>query len=162
MKHVELVTTELAVKIDPERGGVISSALARSAGVELLFQAPWAAGTLELADRDEEAWTTAWRGGWNILFPNAGVACSIDGRRHPFHGAASITPWTVLERSAAAVRLHWSDVDGLTVEREISVVAGTLRVENVVTNRGSHPAPYLLVEHLILGGAVLAPQRESR
>ena len=69
MTHVELVTTELAVKIDPERGGVISSALARSAGVELLFQAPWAAGTLELADRDEEAWTTAWRGGWNNSLP---------------------------------------------------------------------------------------------
>ncbi len=154
---VELTTPELVVRIDPARGGVISSVLARRAGVELLFQAPWPAGRLELAGRDEEAWTTAWQGGWSLLFPNAGAACEVDGRRHPFHGAASFTPWAILDQRDASVRLRWASADGFTVQREISAVAGTVHVENVVTNGGPRPAPYILVEHLILGGELLGP-----
>jgi len=157
MTLVELTTPELLVEIDAARGGVISSTLVRRAGVELLFQAPWPAGDLELAGRDEEAWTTAWQGGWNLLCPNAGAACEVDGVRHSFHGAASIEPWVVLEQSATTARLRWVSGGGLTVQRAISVVAGTLRVENVVTNEGSRPAPTMLVEHLILGGEVLRP-----
>ena len=154
---LELATPELAVRIDPARGGVISSAVVRRTGVELLFQAPWRPGALEVADRDEESWTTAWQGGWNLLFPNAGAACETGGVRHSFHGAASITPWAVLESSASTVRLHWEGADGLSVQREISVMAGKLRVGNTVTNDGPGPAPFILVEHLILGADVLGP-----
>lgn len=162
MTLVELTTPELVVGIDAGRGGVIASALARRVGVELLFQAPWPAGALETASRDDEAWTTAWQGGWNLLCPNAGAACEVEGVRHPFHGAASITPWAVVGQAPTTVQLHWESVDGLTVQREISVVAGTLRVENVVTNEGSRPVPTLLVEHLILGGEVLGPSTRIR
>jgi galactose mutarotase-like enzyme len=160
MTLLGLATTELAVQMDPHRGGVITSAVARRAGVELLFQAPWSAGPLDVANLDEEAWTTAWQGGWNLLFPNAGAACEIGGVRHSFHGAASTTPWAVLETSPSTVRLHWERADGLSVEREISVVAGTLRVENAVTNGGPRPAPFILVEHLILGADVLGPSTQ--
>jgi galactose mutarotase-like enzyme len=162
MTLLGLATPELAVQIDPARGGVITSAVARRADVELLFQAPWPAGPLDVADLDEDAWTTAWQGGWNLLFPNAGADCEIGGIRHPFHGAASITPWAVLETSASTVRLHWEGADGLAVQREISVVAGTLRVENAVTNDGPRPAPFILVEHLILGADVLGPSTRVR
>lgn len=162
MTTTELMTPELAVQIDPERGGVISSARARRAGVELLFQAPWPAGPQELADRDEEAWTTAWQGGWNVLFPNAGAACEVDGRTHPFHGAASFTPWTIVDRNDDAVRLQWGNDDGLAIEREVSLAAGTVRVENLVRNEGSRSAPFMLVEHLILGGDVLGHSTRVR
>ena len=157
MTLLGLATPELAVQVDPARGGVISSAVARRAGVELLFQAPWPAGSLEVAGLDEEAWTTAWQGGWNLLFPNAGAACEVGSVRHSFHGAASIAPWAVLGNSASTVRLGWEGTDGLSVPREISVVAGTLRVENAVTNDGPRAAPFILVEHLILGADVLGP-----
>jgi hypothetical protein len=162
VSHVELSTDDLTITIDPARGGVISSAFARRAGVELLFRAPWAAGALDLADRDEEAWTTAWQGGWNVLFPNAGAACEVDGRRHPFHGAASFTPWAVVDRSDTSVRLRWGNDDGLTIERETSVAAGAVRVANVVGNEGPRSAPFMLVEHLILGGDVLGPSTRVR
>ena len=162
MTRVQLTTAELAIEIDPARGGVVSSAVARRADVEILFQAPWPAGALELAGRDEEAWTTAWQGGWNVLFPNAGAACEVDGRPHPFHGAASFMPWAVIDQDDAAVRLRWASGDGLTIEREVSVVAGNVRIENVVGNDGTRPAPFMLVEHLILGGDVLGPSTRIR
>jgi len=160
--RVKLATADLAITIDPAHGGVISSAVARRAGVELLFQAPWAPGPLAHAGQDEEAWTTAWQGGWNVLFPNAGAACAVDGRTHPFHGAASFAPWAIVDRNDAAVRLRWGNGDGLKIEREISVIAGTVRVENVVGNEGPRPAPFMLVEHLILGGEVLGPSTRIR
>jgi galactose mutarotase-like enzyme len=162
MTTAELMTPDLAVRIDPARGGVISSAFARRAGVELLFQAPWPACPQELAGRDEEAWTTAWQGGWNVLFPNAGAACEVDGRIHPFHGAASFMPWAVIDQDDAAVRLRWASDDGLTIEREVSVAARAVRVENVVRNEGPRSAPFMLVEHLILGGDVLGASTRVR
>lgn len=162
MTLLELATTELVIQIDPARGAVITSAVARRAGVELLFQAPWPAGPPELAGRDEEAWTTAWQGGWNVLFPNAGAACEVGGRRHPFHGAASFTPWVVVDRNDTSVRLCWGNGDGLTIEREVSVAAGAVRVENVVRNVGSRSAAFMLVEHLILGGDVLGTSTRVR
>jgi hypothetical protein len=141
---------ELSVTIDPQRGGAIASIVAEPSGVELFYQPHWSAGPLASAGRDEDAWTRAWRGGWNALFPNAGSACSIDRRRHSFHGAASITPWAVTACECNGVALRWGDGEGLVLERTLELIRDVVRVDSVVRNEGRQAR------------SVRAPMRSSR
>ena len=65
-------------------------------GLSVLGTVPWDpidAPIDSLAARDEAEWLTRYTGGWPLLFPNGGDACTVDGVFHGFHGEASITPW---------------------------------------------------------------------
>jgi galactose mutarotase-like enzyme len=147
---------ELRVAVDPARGGAIRSAVATRASTELLYRPHWRAGKLDAATTHERAWTRAWRGGWNLLVPNAGAACEVEGRRHPFHGNGSTDPWRVVARDACSLVLRWWDAGGtLEVERRIDVDGPRLRATTRLENRGDTPARAIVVEHLILGAAVL-------
>ena len=151
---IELTSDALRLVVDPARGAVISSIVATDPGVELLYEAHWPPAPLETASRDEVAWTKAWQGGWNVLFPNAGASCSFEGRDHPFHGEASITPWTVVEAGADAARVRWSDGE-LVVDRLVGVDGASVSVTSTVSNAGGSRRWYLLVEHVILGAELL-------
>ena len=62
----------------------------------MLGKVPWDpvdAPIASLAARDEPEWLTRYTGGWPLLFPNGGDACTVDGVFHGFHGEASIAPW---------------------------------------------------------------------
>ena len=60
------------------------------------MEVPLGPGPAPLPSASGEASQTAWLdhygGGWQELFPNAGAACTVDGRPHPFHGEASVVP----------------------------------------------------------------------
>ena len=43
-------------------------------------------------------WLSHYRGGWQVMFPNAGAECTVDGLPHPVHGEVSSAPAEVLER----------------------------------------------------------------
>jgi hypothetical protein len=131
--------------------GEIRSLVHRPTESELLFQSPWRPAASGLDLLDPEAWTRAWPGGWTLLFPNAGERCTVSGREHGFHGAASLARWTVGQVADDAVLLGWRDPSGLEVERWVRLRGGRLEVENRVTNRSNTDQPYLLVEHLIFG-----------
>ena len=136
--------------LDPDRGAEGRSLIA--GGIEVLFQAPWApAPTSRRTHADEHAWTTAWPGGWQILFPNAGEACVVDGRQHGFHGAASLAVWQVESARADTVDLRWRDDGGLLVDRRVDLVRRTVRATTTVTNVGSSAAEFVAVEHMIFG-----------
>jgi hypothetical protein len=154
---LELRSEELRVEVDPSRGGVIRSVVETMTGTEILFRAPWPAAPLETANEGESKWTRAWQGGWNALFPNAGNACAVDGRMHPFHGDASCSAWSLAERDGDRVQLVWHDPDRLVLLRDISVEERTLRVQTRVRNEGAAPVAYVLVEHLVLGEELLGP-----
>ena len=65
-------------------------------GLSVLGTVPWdvvEAPIESLAARDEPEWLTRYTGGWPLLFPNGGDACTVDGVFHGFHGEASIAPW---------------------------------------------------------------------
>ena len=48
-------------------------------------------------------WLSDYRGGWQLLVPNAGAACDVDGVPLPFHGEWSRTHVSVTERAADRV-----------------------------------------------------------
>ena len=90
----------LRLTLNPNVGGAITSIIHLPSGLSVLGEVPWDAQTGPLATfaaRDEPEWLTRYTGGWPMLFPNSGDACSFNGVYHGFHGEASISPWQASE-----------------------------------------------------------------
>ena len=94
------------------------------------------------AARDEAHWLTRYTGGWPLLFPNGGDACTVDGVFHGFHGEASISPWeaTVSRQSARAHApvLHGAGRDASRAHASMSdmlIVRERLRMHGTASDR---------------------------
>ena len=154
---VILGSDALHVRIDPSHGGEVIDLVALGSGRQLLGRPPFASARARAGDLDEETWTRSYRGGWQLLTPNAGAACNVTGRHHGFHGRASNDPWEVMEHDHATVSLRWTG-HGLTVERRFSVTGPTLYSDVCCT--AETRTPLVAVEHLALGIEVLDPEVE--
>jgi galactose mutarotase-like enzyme len=150
---VTLRDGHLALTIAPERGAEARSL--ESGGVELLYQAPWQPAPLPPGPIDAVPWERAWHGGWQLLWPNAGASCTVDGLRHGFHGAGSVAPFSVIERDAARARLRCR-LDALVCERTFELRDGRVRATASIRNEGAAATSLIVVEHLILGGRLAA------
>jgi hypothetical protein len=155
---IRLSSPELELAVDPDRGGDILSLRLLSSGLELLFQAPWEARPARERTPDPAAWTQGWRGGWQLLFPNAGWPCTVEGRAHGFHGAASLARWQVTTATERAVELAWRDDCLLSVNRHVEVAGQVVHVRTRIRNEGTRSAPFVLVEHLIFGPPLVGEQ----
>jgi hypothetical protein len=141
----------LSLTIAPERGGEVRSL---SLGeTEFLYRPPWAPAPLPAGPLAEVPWERSWHGGWQLLWPNAGAACVVDGTEHGFHGAGSVARFSVTEHSRRSARLR-CELDGLCCERGFELRDGAVRGSAVISNRSDAPLPLVLVEHLILGGGL--------
>lgn len=138
----------------PDAGGVLVDLTI--GGRAILASTPWAASVAPTADlaATEDAWVSRWMGGWQLCAPTAGIADPAATPRQGFHGAASSTPWSVLDARPSAIRLRWCD-DGTTIDRGITLQPNGALATSRLTNTGQHPALILIAEHLILGAAVL-------
>jgi hypothetical protein len=143
---------ELVAVVD-EVGCRIASLVPRRTGRELLFVAPWEPRPLADGPATTASWLASWRGGWDVLTPNAGAPATVGGVARGFHGEASVGRWAVERLDASSVRGRWRDRTGLTVERAISLDGMRLRVDNRVANETSTPVPFAWVEHMILDAA---------
>jgi galactose mutarotase-like enzyme len=150
---ITLQDGDLALTIAPERGAEARSL--QIGGVELLYQAPWNPAPLPPGPIGAVPWEQAWHGGWQLLWPNAGARCTVDGVRHGFHGAGSVAPFSVIEQDAARVLLR-SELDGLVCERGFELRDGRVRATAMIRNDGAAATSLILVEHLILGRRLAA------
>ena len=125
---VSIASDELWVTVNPRVGGTITQVTHLGSGLSVLGKAPWDPVDAPIASfgaRDEAHWLTRFTGGWPLLFPNGGDACSFGGIFHGFHGEASIAPWGVtaskntikLARRFFAVPVEMERE--LTVERDL-------------------------------------------
>ncbi len=153
---LRLESEVLTATVDAARGGRIVSLVARASRRELLFQAPWPRADPPSPPAGDDAWTRAWPGGWDVLFPNAGAACVVNGRPRGFHGEASLGAWDVERTDELAAELSWHDDDGLRLRRAVRLDGARLLVENAVVNDGERAQPFVLAEHLIFGPAIAA------
>lgn len=148
----------LEAAIDPAHGGEVVALRDRRSGESLLASTPWTPSDPRPGDLSEDDWVASYRGGWQLLTPNAGDPCEVGGVRHGFHGRASNDPWMLEEVSDCSARLRWRG-HGLEVMRAYELagatIAATTRWEAV---DGS--VPMLHVEHLALGAAFLDPEIE--
>lgn len=154
---VNLGSDALHVRIDPVHGGEVIDVVDLRTGRQLLGRPPFASARPRAGELDEATWTRSYRGGWQLLTPNAGAACTVAGERHGFHGRASNDPWELLSRDAGAVTLRWEG-HGLVVERRFSVAGATLHAD--VRWEAQTRAPLLAVEHVALGIELLDPEVE--
>lgn len=126
----------------------------RFLGMELLAQPPWHPKPFR-PDMDEAQWVETWSGGWQLLVPNAGARAVSVHPSQGFHGNASIEQWHAEVAGADACRLRWQS-EQFSVVRDLRLTGSSVVVATQLHNRDSRPQPYIVTEHLVLGGAILA------
>jgi hypothetical protein len=103
-RPVTLDNGELRVVILAEKGTDVYSIVDVRSGVDVMFKTPWRArppGRWVSTRSSLERWIESYVGGWQILLPNGGDECIVDGVTWPFHGEAAMIPWEVLNASCA-------------------------------------------------------------
>jgi hypothetical protein len=151
---IVLRSADLLVRADPRHGGEILDLVELRTGRQLLGRPPFASTAPLAGDLDERAWTAAYRGGWQVLLPNAGRPCTVGGVEHGFHGRASNDPWSLEELDEGSARLAWAG-HGLRAERRLALRDGGLSLSVEVT--ATEPAALVAVEHVALGLELLDP-----
>ena len=163
MSLVSLTSSDLEVTVNPDVGGTIIQVRHRGLGLSVLGTVPWNtidAPIASLAARDEPEWLTRYTGGWPLLFPNGGDACTVDGVFHGFHGEASIAPWEV-EQHGETLRLsrRFKTV-AARMERDISLSGETLIMRERLTYDGDGPVDVMWGHHPTFGSDLLSGEFE--
>ena len=157
-RDVVLESAALRVTVRPQVGGTITTIRHKASGLSVLGTVPWQPVEDPLdsgAAPDEPTWLTRYTGGWPLLFPNGGDACTVDGVFHGFHGEASISPWhethdgstITLERRMKTVPVH--------MRRTIAVEGDVVRVRETAVNEGAAPVAVMWGHHPTFGSDLL-------
>lgn len=160
---VVLESAALRVTVRPRVGGTITEIRHKRTGLSVLGSVPWRAVEVPLesgAAPDERTWLTRYTGGWPLLFPNAGDACSVDGVFHGFHGEASISPWdAALHGDRVTLDRRMTSVP-VRMTRTITVDEDVVRVEEVSVNEGPESVLVMWGHHPTFGSDLLAQDVE--
>jgi hypothetical protein len=146
---------ELAVTIDPDHGAEIVQLISLPTGRQLLGRPPFFPDPPVHGDIDEVTWTNSYRGGWQLLAPNAGNACRLQGIEHGFHGMASVDRWEIQNSSDKHAHFAWSG-HGLRIQRIIFVHEDRLII-HVKIAAEQQSAAFIATEHITFGLALLEP-----
>ena len=146
------------MRLDLAHGGEIADLVELRTGRQLLAHTPFSTSGRPTGDVAEQIWTRGYRGGWQLLTPNAGSESVVGGVRHGFHGAAANESWTSRRSGADFVELEWQG-HGLEVRREIRVDGTTVAIQTDWQATGAR-VPFVVVEHLALGPELLDPEFE--
>jgi len=153
-----IASDRLRVTVNPGVGGTITEVRHLPSGLSVLGTAPWDAvdaPVASLAARDETEWLTRFTGGWPLLFPNGGDACSFGGIFHGFHGEASIAPWEVSATAEAmTLRRRFFSVP-VTMERTLTVDGDVLVLRERAWVDGPRPVEAMWVQHATFGSDLL-------
>lgn len=155
---IVLRSDELLLRVDSRHGAEILDLVHLPTGRQLLGRPPFSSAEPLGGDLEEPVWTASYRGGWQLVAPNAGASCAVDGDYHGFHGRASNDPWTVLEATGTRAALRWSG-HGLELTRELAVDGDALAVAVEARSTGTR-VPLVAVEHLAVGLELIEPEVE--
>lgn len=155
---IAIETDAIRVTISPEVGGTITDIIHLASGLSVLGKVPWDPVECpigSLAAHDEAEWLTRYTGGWPLLFPNGGDACTVDGVFHGFHGEASIAPWAC-EAGSRSLRLsrRFFSVP-VEMERIVSVDGSSIRVAERLRMMGARPIDVMWGHHPTFGSDLL-------
>ncbi len=156
---IVLQDQDLFIRVDPAHGAEVLDLVDLASGRQLLARTPWSTAPPPGGDLDEDTWIASYRGGWQLLTPNAGNVCEVDGTRHGFHGRASADPWEVEACSPTSATLTWEG-HGLAVRRTLTLEDGALRLDTELRGARDVPVPLIAVEHVAVGVELLDPQTE--
>jgi hypothetical protein len=156
---INIASDELRVMVNPRVGGTITEITHLGLGLSVLGQVPWDASDApiaSLAARDELQWLTRFTGGWPLLFPNAGDACTFDGVFHGFHGEASIAPWTATASANVLQLTRRFFTVPVEMHRELVVERDLLIVRERIRMNGPRPIEVMWGHHATFGSDLLA------
>jgi galactose mutarotase-like enzyme len=125
------------VHVDTARGATITRFCVEPWGnllAERTSELPLRASQSTSYGDEQLDWLSEYDGGWHVLFPNAGDACTVDGIPLPFHGEAKTAQWTVHDVSASSASLSTVCRLPLRLSREIAVSEGAVLVRETATN----------------------------
>jgi hypothetical protein len=156
---ISIKSNELKLTVNPQVGGTITNIVHLATGLSVLGTVPWDPTEAPIGcfcARDEAHWLTRYTGGWPLLFPNGGDACTVDGVFHGFHGEASISPWEC-SVSASSLKLsrHFFTVP-VEMERELTVDGELLTVRERLRMTGENPVDVMWGHHPTFGSDLLA------
>ena len=155
-RALALASDRFAACIDPRHGAEIFSLVDLERGRNVLAGPPFSPEEPDSAEIGFEAWVRAYRGGWQLVAPNVGAQCSLNGEEHAFHGRASTAPWEVESVGRSETVLTWRG-HNLGLRRRILVDGGGVHVE-VEAQALDRPAPLLIAEHVAFGTEMLDPE----
>ncbi|HWL44435.1 MAG TPA: aldose 1-epimerase [Ilumatobacter sp.] len=153
-----LESDALTVVVAPERGADILSIVDRRTGVDLLFRPPWPAEPAGRAQATNSAtaWLDGYPGGWQLLLPNGGDACSERGAEWGFHGEACVRPWQVDRATARDIGVSVTlQRAPLAVSRRISLTGAVLTIDETVTNTSPDAVELMWSHHPAFGAPFL-------
>lgn len=151
---IRIRSAQLDVIVDPSSGAEIVSIGDRRDGTSILASAPDSRVRTKRGDLSLGEWEAGYRGGWQILTPNAGEQSQFEGVAHGFHGRASNEPWNVEDVDDSSAALAWQG-HGLRVFRQFEVQDSTVSITTTWSTTSEVPVPMIHVEHLALGSAFL-------
>jgi galactose mutarotase-like enzyme len=161
IRAIQLENDLIAATILPDKGADIYSLVSKPHELDVLWKSPWPVrpgAPVELAAASESAWLDQYEGGWQLLFPNGGDACTYRGAPMSFHGEASASRWEYTITSAgpeAAILDLRLDLrrSPFSVSRTLSIEPGsaTLRIAESITNRGDELSHYMWGHHPAFG-----------
>jgi hypothetical protein len=149
---IELESGALRVVVDADRGGDIVF-IGRPGGPNALFHGAWEtplpAGRSTTYGSGTLDWLSHYRGGWQVMFPNAGAECTVEGLPHPVHGEVSSAPAEVVEVSGDHLLLRSATRLPLHIERRMSLAADrpALLVEERIENESDWSLSYAWGHH---------------
>ena len=156
---ISIASDDLRVTVNPRVGGTITGITHLKLGLSVLGRVPWDpvdAPIGSLGARDEPHWLTRYGGGWPLLFPNGGDACTVDGVFHGFHGEASIAPWTASAFGNTLQLIRRFFTVPVEMHRELVVDRDLLIVRERVRMTGPHPLDVMWGHHPTFGSDLLA------
>jgi len=148
----------LRVRVDPDVGGTITTIRHLGAGAAVLGVMPWyvpAQPHEGIAAPDERSWLAHYRGGWPLLFPNGGDACSFEGATHGFHGEASIAPWVCTREGETLCLERGFFSVPVTMVRRLSLEDDVLVISETVHHTGDRASRVMWTHHPTLGSDLL-------
>lgn len=165
MAALAILTNDyLRALIDPRRGADIVDLTYLPVGTELLFRTPWRRHADDVREGrspvtctgSQASWLEQYRGGWQLLCPNAGTERVRYGATHGFHGEASTTSWTVVDHSPTrmtlATRLFSMPIE---IVRTVSLDRASIAIADVVSNVSPVELEVDYVQHPAFGKALV-------
>jgi hypothetical protein len=157
-RPVVLESAALRVTVDPLIGGTITAIEHKGLGASVLGTTPWEPELVppqSYAAPDERTWLTRYGGGWPLLFPNGGDACTFDGVFHGFHGEASLAPWEAEAGSAALGLTRRFSTVPVEMRRALRVEGDVLTIRETLRMLGGQPIRVMWGHHPTFGSDLL-------
>ena len=166
IRAVKLENELLSTTVLVDKGADIYALEYKPHNIDVLWKSPWglkpAGQAIQTSYASEVAWLEQYAGGWQLLFPNGGAACTYKGVQLNFHGEASVVPWRFdIDSKAHSAELRLETRlfrSPFRIQRTLRIEQGSpqLIIRERITNEAGEPMDYMWGHHPAYGSPFLS------